>query len=189
MTRRWILPAVAAVAVLAVVVVVAALELREAGGGTGGSSGPRPTAPASSGPPDPTPSASLDPTGGPTIFPGPDGKRKLSETLPLDGYHVSGGNRLDLIYTTGVPECYGRAGRPEVVETARSVTVTVPRELPEGGPAGACVDQAVIDSVRVRLERPVGDRSVLDGAQGRPGASAGVHLDPERLPGQPRPIQ
>lgn len=87
-------------------------------------------------------------------------------TIAVDSFYRYDGRRLALNYTNGVPECYGKAGTPLVEETADSVRVTIPRTPPTGGADTACIDIALLSSVDVTLERPLGDRVVLDGSRG-----------------------
>jgi hypothetical protein len=63
----------------------------------------------------------------------------------------------------GVEECEGLA-RVKVEETEHAVTITLfVGRVPT---AEVCIEIAVLKSVTVELERPLGDRRILDGAPG-----------------------
>lgn len=152
---RWLIPALAALAVL--LVVGALWQLRPGSSGEDvGSAGPSSSDPGT-GDPEPLPPTVSPPTGGGA---GPD-------TIAATGFHAYDETRLAIVYTNGVPACYGSAGRPRVEETADSITVTIPR-IPPGktGSDVACIDIALVDSVEVTLDAPLGDRAVLDGSRG-----------------------
>lgn len=184
---RWLVPAVAALAVLVVIAVVWQQRPGASGGepgaggavggdgadGAGGGQGVPPYAGPSPGDDDalvPLPEPPTDPSGGP-------GGDFDNGTIAAIGYHLFSGTRLGVIYTNGVPECYGTAGVPLVEETPEAVTVTIPRTMATVDKDVACIDIAVVDYVEVTLDSPVGDRSVLDGSRG------GAKLSAEPLPG------
>jgi hypothetical protein len=173
-TRRWLVPILAAVAVLAVVGAVWVTMQ--------GSSDPEPGAAGGGGSP---PSAGSEP-GSPgsdlpgnddPVSPAPGGGDVDEGTIAATGYHQYDETRLALVYTNGVPECYGTAGTPRVEETDRAVVVTIPRTPPTGDKDTACIDIALIEKVDITLDAPLGDREVRDGSRG------GAVLHPESLPG------
>jgi hypothetical protein len=86
----------------------------------------------------------------------------------IDGFVREGGSRIALNYTTGAPECSGTLDTPEVLETSAAVTVTLTLRPPEEPSDDPCPDPAVLDTVRVDLGSPLGDRSVLDGSFAQP---------------------
>jgi hypothetical protein len=86
----------------------------------------------------------------------------------IDGFVREEGARIALNYTSGVPECYGTLDTPEVLETAAAVTVTLTLRPPEQPAQEPCPDLAMLSTVRVELESPLGDRSVLDGSFAQP---------------------
>lgn len=184
---RWLVPAVAALAVLVVIAVVWQQRPGASGGepgaggavggdgtdGAGGGQGEPPYAGPSPGDDDglvPLPEPPTDPSSG-------SGGDVDNGTIAATGYHLFSGTRLGVIYTNGVPECYGTAGVPLVEETPEAVTVTIPRTMATVDKDVACIDIAVVDYVEVALDSPVGDRSVLDGSRG------GAKLSAEPLPG------
>ena len=173
---RWLVPALAAVAVLAVIAVIwhqrpgaSGEEAGVAGGDTG--QGSPPYAGASPGddsdqepapdPAEPSPGGDVD-----------------ADTIVATGYHVYDETHLAVVYTNGVPQCYGAAGTPLVEETADAVTVTIPRTAATSDGDTACIDIALVDSVDITLDAPLGDRLVRDGSRG------GARLSPESLPGE-----
>ena len=94
----------------------------------------------------------------------------------IDSFYKYDERRLAINYTIGVPECYGTIARPEVVETRRSVSVTLTRIPPKDlNKDTACIEIALLQSVDITLEAPLGDRTVLDGsfdgAEVRPGSA------------------
>ena len=74
-----------------------------------------------------------------------------------------GARTLRVEFTSGVEECYG-LDRVEVRSGPRAVTVT----LYEGRVPSAevCIEIAVAKAVQVRLDEPLGDRDIRDGARG-----------------------
>ncbi len=74
-----------------------------------------------------------------------------------------GPRRLSIEFYGGVEECQG-LDRVEVEETRRRVTVTIfVGRVPD---AEACIEIAVLKAVTVRLDRPLGDRELVDGHTG-----------------------
>lgn len=71
------------------------------------------------------------------------------------------GRSLDIVFWGGVEDCYG-VDRVEVDEGRRRVVVTLyTGRVPS---AEVCIELAVEQYVEVRLEDPVGDRRIVDGA-------------------------
>lgn len=85
----------------------------------------------------------------------------------IDGFVKESDTLLALTYTSGLPECYGALDTPQVLETDGAVTVTLTLVPPDEPPA-ACPDIARISTVRVDLDSPLGDRSLLDGSLAQP---------------------
>lgn len=164
-TRRWLIPLVAALAVLAVIAVM--WQQRpgasdEVGAGSDGGGGAPPYAGVEPG----SPGQGDDLTPQPVEPPGDGGGVDADYgTIAVDSFYRYDETRLALNYTNGIPECYGKAGTPLVEETADSVRVTVPRTPPTGDGDTACIDIALMASVDITLERPLGDRVVLDGSR------------------------
>jgi hypothetical protein len=89
-------------------------------------------------------------------------------TVPIQSYEVLAPDRLQVRYTSGVPECYGRLDRALVDESADRVVVTL-RLAPVKVPSDAvCPDIALVKDTEVRLDGALGDRQVLDGSGMRP---------------------
>lgn len=94
----------------------------------------------------------------------------------IDSFYKYDGRRLAINYTIGVPECYGTIAPAKVVETEQSVSVTLTRIPPKDlNKDTACIEIALLKSVDITLETPLGDRTVLDGsfdsAEVRPGSA------------------
>lgn len=87
--------------------------------------------------------------------------------VPITSYHRYDGRHVAIDYTIGVPECYGEIAEPRVVETRRSVTVTLTRVPPAQPGTQACIEIALVKSVDIELATDLGDRAVLDGSAGR----------------------
>lgn len=72
------------------------------------------------------------------------------------------GRALDVVFWGGVQDCYG-VDRVAVEERARRVIVTLyTGRVPS---AEVCIELAVKQVVRVLLDRPLGERAVVDGAE------------------------
>ena len=87
--------------------------------------------------------------------------------LAIQSYEVVAPDRLSVRYATGLPECYGALDRAYVSESGDRVLVTLrvrPVEQPSNEP---CPDIAMIEDTLVRLDQPLGDRTVVDGATGQ----------------------
>jgi hypothetical protein len=168
--RRWLVPAGAA---LAVVLVVAVVWWSQRPGDAGpGSATTPPSASAAPGFPgqdgggDPANPGHPDkPDGGLTPVPGPDSPPPRAGTQAIEGWFARDDRTLALNYATGVPECYGTVGKPQVEETASTVTVTLPKTPPKSDREVVCIDIAVLRSVDVTLASPLGDREVRDGSR------------------------
>ena len=171
-TRRWLVPLGAAAAVLLVVAVV--WQQRPGGDSDAGSAPP--AAGGSAVPGSPGPDGTDGPDGDLTPVPGPD-QTPGAGTQAVDSYFAYDATRLALNYTTGVPECYGTVGEPVVEETAEAVTVTLPKIPPKSTRDVVCIDIALVKSVDIELDAPLGDREVRDGSRGdtpiEPGAAPG----------------
>ena len=82
----------------------------------------------------------------------------------VDSYYQYDARRLALSYTIGVPECYGTIDEPVVEETPTTVTVGLTRVPPDNAGDVACIEIALLKSVDIVLDAPLGDRRVLDGS-------------------------
>jgi hypothetical protein len=178
--RSWPVAAGAAVVVLAVivggVVGVSMVSGEEPAGGSAGSSGGG--IPGDRGTASPTDPHARRPGPGPSgrpmplpqpVAPRDQGQRPdLRVGASIQSYELVAPDRLQLRYTTGVPECYGRVVRKAVRETPDRVTVTLLLRPPAGAGSQVCPDIAVVEETEVRLDAPLGDRVVVDGGTQRP---------------------
>jgi hypothetical protein len=93
----------------------------------------------------------------------PAGQRGLHDVHPISwDEHVAKGRRLTVRWWSGVEPCHVLAS-VDVVETRRKVTVTLFEG--SGDPDAACIEIAERLRTTVRLQRPLGDRTVVDGSQ------------------------
>jgi hypothetical protein len=76
---------------------------------------------------------------------------------------IGAGDVLALHFTTGTPDCYGV--HAAVQETAETVTVVMRGGTRPEAVGRACIMIALFGTVEVPLQRPVGDRQVLDKAR------------------------
>ena len=100
---------------------------------------------------------------------GPSGAQRVEPTEGLVDVHPTsfdrsarrdGGRALDLFFWSGVEECYG-VDRIEVEYRNKTVSVTIfEGRRPE---AETCIELAVRKVVRVELDEPLGNRTVVDG--------------------------
>lgn len=87
---------------------------------------------------------------------------------PFEDVRVLGdGATLRVTYWSGVEPCYV-LDHVEVEETDERVTVTLHEGHDPAQADTACIEIAVQKTVDVRLERPLGDREVVDGAGADP---------------------
>jgi hypothetical protein len=159
---QWLIPVTAALAVLALTGGLWAVLSHGGGTRPAGFSGFAGTAPSAPG----SPPASATPS--------PGSKSWIAHRVRIDSYYASDARHLAINYTTGVPACYGHIRTPRVQESRTAVTVTLVRSLPKVPREVACIDMALVKSVRITLAAPLGDRVVRDGASGsvvRPGSA------------------
>lgn len=165
--RRWLLPLLAAGAVLAVVAGIwlqrpggGSDELGPAAGGGGGDSPPYSgSEPGNPGPDGPVPLPDMTTT----PEPGVSAPRHL---IAVNSYYRYDARHLALNYTNGVPECYGSAGDVRVEESSSTVTVTIPRVPPSAKDDEVeCIEIAMLLTLDITLDEPLGDRVVLDGSR------------------------
>lgn len=138
------------------ILVAVAVALVMTGCGRAGTPGAGPespvTGPSGPGSPGPTPSPDiLEPRTG------------LVDIRPHPWHRAVslGPRRLLVTFYGGVEDCYG-LDRVEVREEPDAVTITVHTgRLPE---AEVCIEIAVFQGVEVKLDRPLGDRALRDGA-------------------------
>jgi hypothetical protein len=87
--------------------------------------------------------------------------------LAIQSYEVVAPDRLSVQYATGLPGCYAALDRAYVSESGDRVLVTL-RVRPVAQPSNEpCPDIAMIEDTLVRLDRPLGDRAVVDGSTGQ----------------------
>lgn len=87
--------------------------------------------------------------------------------VPLEGYKLLDGTRLELTYLAGPADCFGELATPRVLESDGSVIVSLRREPPTTTADGDCtVDLS--RTLTVTLGAPLGGRGVLDGAYAPP---------------------
>lgn len=183
--NRWMVPVAAAAAVLLLLgglywVAGPGSRANDNGFAGGDTGSPGSSEPGFPGTADPGGTPSDGPGDGPVGSPGDDPVDGPADPLAVlvDGYHVAGNPRqVSLHYTIGVPECYGDIALPVVLETARSVTVTLTRVPPEQDGDRACIELAMLKTVDITLDEPLGDRLVRDGSLD------GAVVGPGSLPG------
>jgi hypothetical protein len=77
------------------------------------------------------------------------------------------GRRLQVTYTLPTP-CSPGLREPRVTERPDEVVVTLERRPPRPGDEAVFCSQVLTDkTVAVTLERPLGDRTLIDGSSGR----------------------
>lgn len=165
--RRWLVPLLAALAVLAVVAVMwqqrPGSSGSDSGAAAGGDAGQGAPPYSGSEPGSPGPPGGAEPSGPGA---GPDGSGDVDAgTIAVSSFYRYDATHLAINYTNGVPACYGRAGSPQVEESADAVVVTIPRIPAKQSGDRACIDIALMDSVDVTLASPLDGRKVLDGAR------------------------
>lgn len=117
--------------------------------------GSSPDAPVSN-----TPGSDTDGRGGPQRVEPRHGLVDVRATV-WDRFKLrDGGRAIDLWFWSGVEECYG-VDRVEVVFATRAVTATIYEGRDPS--VETCIELAVRKVVRVELEEPLGDRTVVDG--------------------------
>lgn len=187
--QRWWIPALAAVAVLTVVAVGIGVlgSTGSDGGGSGFAGG---GGDAGQGAPPYSGTEPGDPGSAPGGEPGEpgevppvddgDGRPVDPDLIALESFYRFDARHLALNYYNGVPECYGKAGEPRVVERDDRVEVAVPRTPPTAPKNTACIEIALAGSVRVTLAEPLGRRRVVDAATGRTLDEAASPIDEEQ---------
>lgn len=186
--RSWWVAAAVAVAVVAVVAVVGVAVVGvsptgSAGDGAaaagGGSSSEPGTAPPSARPSQAPTSAPASAPSSAASSPGPAEPSVVAPrvqtprpdvplAVPITSYEVLAPDRLQLRYTTGVPQCYGTLDRAHLQETGSRVVVTLLMGPAPTPPAGTpCPEIALVEDTVVQLSEPLGDRTVVDGVSGR----------------------
>ncbi len=170
--RRWLLPRVAAGAVLAVIAAVWLQSERAGDGGAGvAAGGGEPGARGDGSPPYSGSVPGSPGVGSPEPLPDEPITPEPAVSAPrhligIDSYFPYDARHLALNFSNGVPECYGTAGDTHVRETPDAVIVTIPRiPPPPGNEDVACIDIAVLLSVDITLDDPLGHRAVLDGSR------------------------
>lgn len=106
--------------------------------------------------------------------PGPGDSTGLPEVtdernVPLEGYELLDGTRVQLTYFAGPADCFGELATPRVLESDGSVIVSLRREPPATPTAadGDCTAD-LPRTLTVALGAPLGGRGVLDGAYAPP---------------------
>ncbi len=165
MTRsRLLLPLAAALAVL---VVLGGVWWASSGSGDPDEAAPGAGAPAA--PPsdggasgDPGDPGAVEPVPTPPDLPMPS----TPAAVGVDSYFPRSDYVVALNYAIGIPECYGKLGAPVVREKAGAVVVTLERIVPKQSGDVACIEIALMKSIDIRLDSPLGDRVVRDGSYG-----------------------
>jgi hypothetical protein len=75
------------------------------------------------------------------------------------------GTTVTLTYYTGVPPCTA-LDHVDVRYGTDTVTITLYEGSDPSAQGTACIDIAMLASTTVHLDRPLGDRTIVDGAQG-----------------------
>lgn len=146
------------IALLAASLVLAACgSPAESGGPGAGASSPGPDTPTSSTPdpgePVPSPSPSR-------VEPRP-GQTDVRE-IGWDTYTRLGPRRLEVTFSSGIEPCYV-LDHVDVSETESKITITLFEGRTPTEEDIACIEIAVLKSVVVELDSPLGDRKVKDG--------------------------
>jgi len=103
------------------------------------------------------------PNGGPDVVE-PAGDTVGARARPWDSFEVTDdGTTLEILFWSGVEPCYV-LDRVELDKTDTTVTVTLYEGSDASQPDMACIDIAVTKLVRVALDQPLGQRTVIDGA-------------------------
>ena len=131
------------------------------GGGSSGDPGTGDSPPATTRPPQPRPRPSV--VAPRAQAPRPD----LPLALAIQSYELVAPDRLQVRYATGLPECYGALDRAYVSESGDRVLITLRVRPVAQPPSEPCPDIAMVEDTLVRLDQPLGDRAVVDGASGR----------------------
>jgi hypothetical protein len=132
-----------------------------AGGGSSGDPGTADSPPATTRPPQPRPRPSV-------VAPRAQAPRAdLPLALAIQSYEQVAPDRLHVRYATGLPECYGALDRAYVSESGDRVLVTLRVRPVAQPPSQPCPDIAMVEDTFVRLDQPLGDRAVVDGASGQ----------------------
>jgi hypothetical protein len=167
--RSWWAAAGAAVAVAALVGIVAVMSAGSPGSGEAGdpaSTGDAGTGDTSAGDP-----STGDPGTGDTgtaVAPRAQAPRPdLPLGLTIQSYEVEAPDRLSVQYATGLPRCYGALDRAYVSESGDRVLVTLRVRPVAQPPNEPCPDIAIVKDTLVRLDQPLGDRTVVDGSTGQ----------------------
>jgi hypothetical protein len=87
--------------------------------------------------------------------------------LAIQSYEVVAPDRLSVRYATGLPECYGALDRAYVSESGDRVLVTLRVRPVAHASNEPCPDIALVKDTLVGLDRPLGDRAVVDGSSGQ----------------------
>lgn len=139
----------------AILLVLSILLLSACGGGVSDDAGSSPDDPVSV-----TPHPGLDAGPGPELREPEEGLVDV-RARPFDR-HRARDDKVTLFYYSGLDECYG-LDRIDVAERGNEVVLTIfEGRHPE---AEVCAEIAVEARTIVTLERPLGDRKVVDGSQ------------------------
>lgn len=89
-------------------------------------------------------------------------------TFNIEKARLDNPTTLTLYYGQGYAPCYGKLGKVTVEQGTGSVTIILHRDYPQpAGAQGMCAQSITLESVQVHLERPLGDRVVIDGSTGK----------------------
>ena len=89
-------------------------------------------------------------------------------TYAIAGAALIAPDTLKLRYDSGYIPCYGKLGNVTVKQDTRHVTITLQRVYPQPyDPRRLCPRYLVAKWVTVRLDAPLGNRTVIDGSNGK----------------------
>lgn len=91
-----------------------------------------------------------------------------ARTYAIAGARLIKPDTLRISYHAGYVPCYGKLGEVEVRQNTKTVTITLHRVYPQPyKPDQACPQFLAIKWTTVKLNAPLGGRSLIDGANGR----------------------
>ncbi len=89
-------------------------------------------------------------------------------TYVIEGADLSSPDTLKLRYSAGYAPCYGKLGNVEIHESDTQVTITLHRVYSQPyNPHQACPQYRAIKWTTVKLDQPLGRRTVIDGSSGK----------------------
>lgn len=89
-------------------------------------------------------------------------------TYAIAGARLIKPDTLQVSYPAGYLPCYGTLGKVEVRQNAKAVTVTLKRVYPKAyDPQRSCPQFIAIKWTTVKLDAPLGERTLTDGSNGK----------------------